>query len=150
MTARARARASMRLMAKTSRGFSATLSTDDSFGTADSAPTSKPVARSTRSASSRAPGADDSSLDELDVVPKMRRRAALDDADEDQEYAPPRARRRMPRQKADVPADPAHTAAIAKAARRAHLKREIGGIALLLGAVFVAGALVAQPAYSSR
>lgn len=79
----------------------------------------------------------------------MRRRAALDDADEDQEYAPPRARRRMPRQKADVPADPAHTAAIAKAARRAHLKREIGGIALLLGAVFVAGALVAQPAYSS-
>ncbi|HEY5491963.1 MAG TPA: DNA translocase FtsK 4TM domain-containing protein [Gemmatimonadaceae bacterium] len=80
----------------------------------------------------------------------MRRRAALDDADEDQEYAPPRARRRMPRQKADVPADPAHTAAIAKAARRAHLKREIGGIALLLGAVFVAGALVAQPAYSSQ
>jgi len=79
----------------------------------------------------------------------MRRRAALDDADEDQEYAPPRARRRMPRQKADVPADPAYTAAIAKAARRAHLKREIGGIALLLGAVFVAGALVAQPAYSS-
>ncbi|MBI2408896.1 MAG: DNA translocase FtsK 4TM domain-containing protein [Gemmatimonadetes bacterium] len=38
---------------------------------------------------------------------------------------------------------------LAKAVRRAHLKREIGGIALLLGAVFVAGALIAPPAYTS-
>jgi len=73
----------------------------------------------------------------------------MKDADED-EYSPPRTRRRSPRAKADEPPDPADTAAIAKAARRAHLKREIGGIALLLGAVFIAGALVAQPAYSSQ
>ncbi|MBM3907869.1 MAG: DNA translocase FtsK [Gemmatimonadetes bacterium] len=38
---------------------------------------------------------------------------------------------------------------LARAVRREHLKREIGGIALLLGAVFVAGALIAPPAYSS-
>ncbi|MBW7934169.1 MAG: DNA translocase FtsK 4TM domain-containing protein, partial [Gemmatimonadaceae bacterium] len=38
---------------------------------------------------------------------------------------------------------------LARAVRRAHLKREFGGIALMLGAVFVAGALLAQPAYTS-
>lgn len=38
---------------------------------------------------------------------------------------------------------------LARAVRREHLKREIGGIALMLGAVFVAGALLAQPAYTS-
>ena len=89
---------------------------------------------------------DDSSLDDLDVAANPRRRAAMKDAD-DEEYSPPRTpRRRAPRAKADESADPADAAAIAKAARREHLKREIGGIALLLGAVFIAGALLAQPA----
>ena len=46
----------------------------------------------------------------------------------------------------DLP-DPA---VIAKAARREHLKREVLGIVLLLGAVFIAGALIATPAYSSQ
>lgn len=93
---------------------------------------------------------DGSSLDELDVASSPRRRATLKDTDEDDDYAPPRTRRRAPRTRADEPADPAVSAAIAKASRRAHLKREIGGIALLLGAVFIAGALVAQPVYSSQ
>ena len=38
---------------------------------------------------------------------------------------------------------------LAKAVRREHLKREVGGIALMLGAVFIAGALFARPAFTS-
>ena len=103
-----------------------------------------------RSTSSRASATGDSSLDDLDVAANPRRRAPLTDADEADDYAPPRARRRAPRAKADEPPDPARTAAIAKATRRAHLRREVGGIALLLGAVFIAGALVAPSAYTSQ
>ncbi len=71
----------------------------------------------------------------------------MDDSS-DPDYEPPvtvSSRRRKPKAEPDAP-DPA---VIAKAARREHLKREIGGIVLLLGAVFIAGSLVAQPAYSS-
>ncbi len=103
-----------------------------------------------RSTSSRASATADSSLDELDVAANPRRRSPLNDVDEADDYAPPRARRRAPRARADEPPDPARTAAIAKATRRAHLKREVGGIALLLGAVFIAGALVAPSAYTSQ
>jgi S-DNA-T family DNA segregation ATPase FtsK/SpoIIIE len=150
-------------MAKTSRVSSATLSTDDSSETTDLEPTSKPVARSTRSKSSRAGATDDSSLDDLDVAPNPRRRR--DPGSDDDEYMPPRAKRRAvapteddigepvqqrTRRKAKADTDAMLTPdQLAKAVRRAHLKREVGGIALLLGAVFIAGALVAQPAYQS-
>ncbi|MDQ8155612.1 MAG: DNA translocase FtsK 4TM domain-containing protein [Gemmatimonadota bacterium] len=125
-------------------------------------PTSKPAARSTRSKSSRAGATDDSSLDDLDVVPNPRRTRAPRAEDED--YTPPRARRRAPvteadigepvqgeraRRKAKADPDAPTPEQFAKLARREHLKREIGGIALLLGAVFIVGALVAPPAYQS-
>ncbi len=103
-----------------------------------------------RSTSSRASTTGDSSFDDLDVTANPRRRAPLTDADETEDYAPPRARRRAPRAKADEPPDPVRAAAIAKATRRAHLKREVGGIALLLGAVFIAGALIAPNSYTSQ
>ena len=57
-----------------------------------------------------------------------------------------RARRRT---KADPDAEGPTPDQLARAARREHLKREIGGIVLLLGAVFVAGALVAPPEFQS-
>ncbi len=115
--------------------------------------------------SSRAGATDDSSLDDLDVSPNPRKRAPkASELDDTGDYAPPRARRRAPVSEDDIgepvqgrrrraakddPA-PLDAAALAKATRRAHLQREIGGIALLLGAVFIGGALVAQPAYSSQ
>src|SRR5579862_5068511 len=50
---------------------------------------------------------------------------------------------KRPRDKRDNPADTAlDTEAVARFARRAHLRRELGGIALLLAAVFIAGALI--------
>ncbi len=127
----------------------------------DSDPTSTPVPRSTRSKSSRAGVTDASSLDDLDEAPAPRRRRTAADGED---YTPPRARRAasvteheigepvqtMPkrrRAKADD-AEPT-TAELAKAVRRAHLKREVAGIGLLLGAVFVAGALVARPDYTT-
>src|SRR5512140_3275452 len=152
-------------MAKTARGASAMLNTDEPFENSDSDATSKPAARSTRSRSSRAGATDDSSLDDLDVAPNPRRRGAKrPEADESIDYMPPRARRggavteddigepvQGRRRRAPKVDDAAMTPEqLAKAARRAHLKREIGGIALLLGAVFIAGALVAEPAYTSR
>jgi S-DNA-T family DNA segregation ATPase FtsK/SpoIIIE len=151
-------------MAKTSRGSSATLSTDDSFETTDLETTSKPAARSTRSKSPRSGATDGSSLDDLDVAPNPRRRGVKADEDADEDYAPPRARKRRPAASEDDIGEPVQgakrkrgkndaesmdPAALAKAARKEHLKREIGGIALLLGAVFIAGALLAQPAYTS-
>ena len=122
------------------------------------------MARSTRPGSSRAGATDDSSPDDLDVAPNPRRaRAAKGDSDD---YAPPRARRRPPITAADIGepvqnerprrraraegGDEPTPEQLARAARREHLKRELGGIALLLGAVFIAGALVAQPAYQSQ
>ncbi len=115
-----------------------------------------------RSKSSRAGATDGSSLDDLDVAPNPRRKR---EAADDEDYAPPRSRRRAPvtesdigepvqnmsrRKRAKGDADEPTPEQLAKLARREHLKREIGGIALLLGAVFIAGALVAQPAYTSR
>jgi len=80
-------------------------------------------------------------------------------------YIPPRARRTAPVTEADI-GEPVQnmprrrrnkndsaeltSEQLAKLTRRAHLKREIGGIVLMLGAVFIAGALVAPPAYSSQ
>jgi S-DNA-T family DNA segregation ATPase FtsK/SpoIIIE len=128
----------------------------------DSEPTSAPAPRSTRSRSSRAGATDASSLDDLDVAPNPRRRRAA--TPDDEVYTPPRVRRTAPVTEADI-GEPVQNMPrrrrprndnleptpdeLARAVRRAHLKREIGGIALILGAVFVAGALIAQPAYTS-
>ena len=58
---------------------------------------------------------------------------------------------KKPRERTDEPADLApDPLAIAAHARRKHLRREIGGIALLLAAVFVAGSLLAGGATGSR
>jgi S-DNA-T family DNA segregation ATPase FtsK/SpoIIIE len=126
------------------------LSTDEPSGSSDSEPTSKLAARATRSKPSRAGAADASSPDDLDVAPNPRRRRAPIDDPSDADYEPPvtvaSRRTRKPKQDVELP----NPAVIAKAARREHLKREILGIVLLLGAVFIAGALVAQPAYTSQ
>ncbi len=151
-------------MAKTSRGSSATPSTDDSSDNSEAEPTSTPAPRSTRSRSSRAGSTDGSSLDDLDVAPNPRRRR--DATSEGDDYTPPRARRRPPVTEDDIGEPVQQRAArrakgaaaddvptpdqLAKATRREHLKREIGGISLLLGAVFIAGALLAQPAYTTQ
>jgi len=52
---------------------------------------------------------------------------------------------KKPREKAGSPAvSSPEPATLARMARRAHLRRELGGIALALGAVFIAGALLAD------
>ena len=48
--------------------------------------------------------------------------------------------REKPAKSTDLAPDPQ---ALARLARRAHLRRELGGIALLLTAVFIAGSLLA-------
>jgi S-DNA-T family DNA segregation ATPase FtsK/SpoIIIE len=70
-----------------------------------------------------------------------------DEIDAEFEDAPepvkrPRKARAEARVVRDEPAPEPDPAALKRAARSAHLKREIGGIVLLLGAVFVAGALL--------
>ncbi|MFA6167522.1 MAG: DNA translocase FtsK 4TM domain-containing protein [Gemmatimonadaceae bacterium] len=116
-----------------------------------------------RSRSSRAGATGASSLDDLDVAPNPRRRRAA--TPDDEVYTPPRARRTAPVTESDIgepvqnmprrkrgkndAADPT-PAQLAKAVRREHLKREVGGIALMLGAVFIAGALLARPAFTSE
>ncbi len=138
------------------------LSTDDSSETVDSEPTSTPVARSMRSRSSRAGVTAASSLDDLDVAPSPRRRRPP--TPDDEVYTPPRARRTAPVTESDI-GEPVQNMPrrkrgkndnveptpdqLARAVRREHLKREVGGIALMLGAVFIAGALLAQPAFTS-
>ncbi len=60
---------------------------------------------------------------------------------------------KKPRGKAVVQDDPDSApdhASIATQARRSHLKRELGGIALLLGAVFIAGSLLAGGAANGQ
>jgi S-DNA-T family DNA segregation ATPase FtsK/SpoIIIE len=52
----------------------------------------------------------------------------------------PKRPREKPARQTDLSPDPA---AISRLARRAHLRRELGGIALLLTAVFIAGSLLA-------
>ena len=131
----------------------------------------------TRSKSSRAGATDVSSLDDLDVAPNPRRgRAAADEGDdapaprrrrataEGEDYAPPRARRvnavspddigdevqSQPRRKKKPDVEPMTPEQLHKALRRAQIKLEVGGIALLLGAVFVAGALIAPPQYTAQ
>ena len=61
---------------------------------------------------------------------------------------PPRKKRKS----ADAPSGETapDAAAVKRAARRAHMRREIGGIALLLTAVFVAGALLAGGAAAGQ
>ena len=115
-----------------------------------------------RSRSSRAGATGASSLDDLDVAPNPRpRRAAPPD---DEVYTPPRARRTAPVTESDI-GEPVQNLPrrkrgkndaaeltpdqLARAVRREHLKREVGGIALMLGAVFIAGALLARPAFTS-
>ena len=121
-----------------------------------------PAARSMRSRSSRAGATGASSLDDLDVAPNPRRRRAA--TPDDEVYTPPRARRTAPVTESDI-GEPVqnlprrkrgkNAAAeltpdqLARAVRREHLKREVGGIALMLGAVFIAGALLARPAFTS-
>jgi S-DNA-T family DNA segregation ATPase FtsK/SpoIIIE len=138
------------------------LNTDDSSETTDVEPISTPVARSMRSKSSRAGATDDSSPDDLDAAPRPRRRRAA--TPDDEVYMPPRARRTAPVTESDI-GEPVQnmprrkrgkndgveptSEQLAKAVRREHLKREVGGIALMLGAVFIAGALLAQPAFTS-
>ena len=122
-----------------------------------------PAARSMRSRSSRAGATGASSLDDLDVAPNPRRRRAA--TPDDEVYTPPRARRTAPVTESDIgepvqnmprrkrgkndAAEPT-SEQLAKAVRREHLKREVGGIALMLGAVFIAGALLARPAFTSE
>ncbi|MHB1095296.1 MAG: FtsK/SpoIIIE family DNA translocase [Gemmatimonadaceae bacterium] len=122
-----------------------------------------PAARSMRSRSSRAGATGASSLDDLDVAPNPRRRRAA--TPDDEVYTPPRARRTAPVTESDIgepvqnmprrkrgkndAAEPTPEQ-LAKAVRREHLKREVGGIALMLGAVFIAGALLARPAFTSE
>jgi S-DNA-T family DNA segregation ATPase FtsK/SpoIIIE len=50
----------------------------------------------------------------------------------------------------EEPATVPHPAALAAQARRSHLKRELGGIALMLGAVFIAGSLLAGGAAAGQ
>ena len=50
----------------------------------------------------------------------------------------------------EEPATAPDPAAIAAAAKRSHLKRELGGIALMLGAVFIAGSLLAGGAAAGQ
>lgn len=138
------------------------LNTDDSSETTDSEPTSTPVARSMRPRSSRVGATGASSLDDLDVAPNPRRRRPA--TPDDEVYTPPRARRTAPVTESDIgepvqnmprrkrgknDASEPTPEQLAKAVRREHLKREVGGISLMLGAVFIAGALLAQPAFTS-
>ncbi|MBI5601498.1 MAG: DNA translocase FtsK [Gemmatimonadetes bacterium] len=115
-----------------------------------------------RPRSSRVGATGASSLDDLDVAPNPRRRRPA--TPDDEVYTPPRARRTAPVTESDI-GEPVQTMPrrkrgktdaseptpeqLAKAVRREHLKREVGGIALMLGAVFIAGALLAQPAFTS-
>ncbi len=138
------------------------LNTADSSETTDSEPTSTPVARSMRPRSSRVGATGASSLDDLDVAPNPRRRRPA--TPDDEVYTPPRARRTAPVTESDIgepvqnmprrkrgknDASEPTPEQLAKAVRREHLKREVGGISLMLGAVFIAGALLAQPAFTS-
>ena len=101
-----------------------------------------------------------SATDDEAPAPRRRRSATPDD----DVYTPPRTRRTGSVSESDI-GEPVQNMPkrrrprndnleptpddLAKAVRREHLKREVSGIALLLGAVFVAGALVAEPAYTS-
>lgn len=133
-------------MPKASRGSSNTPATDELFDAPDSSPTSRRAARSTRAPSSRDSSEENSA--------RGRRAAPLDDdIDLDLDITKPR-RRRRPRLVEDEPAATAEPKPSAeelqKLARRTHLKREIGGIALLLAAVFIAGSLLAGGASAGQ
>ena len=77
-----------------------------------------------------------------------RSKPAADEIDAEFEDAPepvkrPRKARAEARVVRDEPAEQPDSEALKRAARKSHLRREIGGIVLLLGAVFIAGSLLA-------